>query len=424
DTRLGARLMRMLDDFARLSDEPDRLTRLYLSPAHKRACDQLITLMHQAGMTVRSDPLATVIGRYEGSTSGAPALLIGSHIDTVRNAGRYDGTLGVLAAVVAIEELNRTGERRPFAVEVVAFGDEEGVRFPVTLCGSKALAGTIDPGVLHAIDSDGITLREALVAFGCDPGSIENARQVPEAVLAFVEAHIEQGPVLEAAGQPLGVVTAINGAKRFRVGVTGVAGHAGTVPMQLRRDSLTAAAEMVLAVEELVKASGQAVATVGSLEVEPGAINVIAGTTIFSVDLRSPSNNVCDTLARDLASAFKAIAGRRGVQVTFEETHAMRSVACSEHVIGELERAIEMTRSKPMKLPSGAGHDAMAMASLCDTGMLFVRCRDGLSHHPDEAISEQDAHACVEALLNFIRIFEPITTRQPYSSCQPKTGTA
>ena len=337
----------------------------------------------------------------------------------MRNAGWYDGTLGVLAAVVAIEELNRTGERRPFTVEVVAFGDEEGVRFPVTLCGSKALAGTLDPGVLDAIDSDGITLREALIAFGCDPGSIENARQAPETVLAFLEAHIEQGPVLEATGQPLGVVTAINGARRFRVCVTGAAGHAGTVPMHLRRDSLAAAAEMVLAVEELVKASGQAVATVGSLDVQPGAVNVIAGTTIFSVDLRSPSNDVCDTLARDLASALTEIAGRRGVHVAVEETHAMPSVACSEYVIGALEQAIEMTGSTPVKLPSGAGHDAMAMASLCDTGMLFVRCRGGLSHHPDEAISEQDANSCVEALLNFIRTYEPIQTQQPSSACRP-----
>lgn len=411
DADFGAPLMQRFADFAQYTDVPGELTRLYLSPAHKRAADALAEWMQAAGMRVRMDALATVIGRYEATVPDAPALLIGSHIDTVRNGGRYDGTLGVFAAVAAVEELRRLGERFPFAIEVVAFGDEEGVRFPVTLCGSKALAGTLDATTLDVADADGISLRQALRDFGCDPDRIDDARRSPDATLAFIEAHIEQGPVLEQADQPLGVVTAISAAKRFRITVTGAAEHAGTVPMSMRRDSLAASAEMVLAVEDLARRADNVVATVGFIEAEPGAVNVIPGATRFSVDLRSSADAVCTERAEVLEATFNDIATRRGVSVTIETTHAMPAAACAESIRRDLAHAIQSLGHDSIALPSGAGHDAMAMVPLCDTGMLFLRCKDGLSHHPDESITAADADACVRALLNFIRGFDPAPAR-------------
>ena len=407
DAQFGAGLMHRFAEFAQYTDEPNELTRLYLSAAHKRAAEAVTAWMREAGMTVRMDALATIIGRYEATRKGAPAVLIGSHIDTVRNGGRYDGTLGVFAAIAAVEELHRRNERFPFAIEVIAFGDEEGVRFPITLCGSKALAGALDATALDMTDSDGISLRKALREFGCDPDQLEDARRTPASTLAFIEAHIEQGPVLEQAGQPLGVVTAISAAKRFRVTVTGSSEHAGTVPMTMRRDSLAASAEMVLAVEDLAKGADNVVATVGSIEAEPGAVNVIAGTTRFSVDLRSSEDAICDMRAQMLAAAFNEIAGRRGVSVTIEATHTMPAAECATTIRHNLSRAIGSLGFDPIAMASGAGHDAMAMVPLCDTGMIFVRCKDGLSHHPDESISEADADACVRALLCFVRGFEP-----------------
>src|SRR4051794_3940201 len=231
----GEALLARLDDLARFTDEPGALTRLYLSPAHKAATRQVVAWMEEAGMTAGIDAVGNVAGRYEGERPGLPAVLLGSHIDTVRDAGRYDGNLGVLAAIQAVTELHAKGERLPFAVEVLAFGDEEGVRFPTALAGSRAVAGTFDPATLDARDADSVTVREALLAFGCDPAAIPGIARRRERVRAYVEVHSERGRVLGAGGLPGGVVTAINGASRFKVEVAGEAGHAGTVPMGLRR---------------------------------------------------------------------------------------------------------------------------------------------------------------------------------------------
>ncbi|MGI9523634.1 MAG: allantoate amidohydrolase [Hyphomicrobiaceae bacterium] len=410
DTRFGPQLMRRFSQFARHSDEPEQLTRVYLSPAHKRACEELEGWLQQAGMTTRCDALATLIGRYEGTELAAPALLIGSHIDTVRNAGKFDGTLGVLAALAAVEELHRLNERFAFAIEIVAFGDEEGVRFPITLSGSRALAGTLGRHAFNVKDAAGISLGDALREFGCDPEQLLEARRSPVDTVAFIEAHIEQGPVLEQNDQPLGVVTAISAAKRFSVTVTGSSGHAGTVPMDMRSDSLAASAEMVLEIEALAKRADQVVATVGFIEAKPGSVNVIPGTTSFTIDLRSATNSECKEQADRIEEKLTEIARRRGVSVSVQPTHAMEAVECALNVRNELSRAIETLGYQPIALPSGAGHDAMAMATLCDTGMLFVRCKGGLSHHPGESIAEADADACVRALLAFIRSFEPART--------------
>jgi allantoate deiminase len=397
-------VLQRLDALARFTDEPGRLTRLYLSPAHKAAAGALAGWMRDCGMTVTLDAVGNVVGRHEGLRAGAPALLLGSHIDTVRDAGRFDGALGVVVALRVVETLAAAGRRLPFAIEVVAFGDEEGVRFPSTLGGSRALAGRFDPASLDGRDSDGVALGEALVAFGLDPTAIPALQRQRRDVLAFIEVHVEQGPVLEQNGLALGVVTAINGASRFEVDVKGEAGHAGTVPMTLRRDALAAAAEMVLAVEARARAedAGRLVATVGRLEPTPGAVNTVAGGVLMTLDLRSPDDRVRRAAIADLTQQMKAIGRRRGVAVRFKRTYDVAATACDAAVIGRLAATVEAGGRRTLLLPSGAGHDAMAMAALCPVGMLFVRCKGGISHHPAESVTAADADAAVATLLALI----------------------
>jgi hydantoinase/carbamoylase family amidase len=388
-----------------ISDESGRLTRLYLSPAHKAAVGELSQWMRDAGLAVSVDALATVVGRYEASQAGAPALLIGSHIDTIRDAGRYDGALGVLAGLAALEELSARGERFPFAIELIAFGDEEGVRFPTTLNGSRAIAGGFDSTSLDGLDSDGITLRQALADFGCDPAAIKTIARSPRDTLAYVEVHIEQGPVLEAEGLPVGVVTAINGVKRFSIEIRGEAGHAGTVPMDLRRDALTGSAEMIVAIESIAKAS-DVVATVGRAEISPGAVNVIPGAVTFTLDVRSPYDAIRDKVVDGISAAITAIAARRKLTARMTLTHQAPATPCSPSIIEGLSTAIKRQGVSPKSLPSGAGHDAMAIAPLCPIGMLFVRCAGGISHNPLESITTDDADMCVRVLLDFLRHHE------------------
>jgi allantoate deiminase len=405
DLALGRRLMDRLEALARFSDAADGLTRLYLSPSHTRAANALAGWMRDAGLAVRLDAVGTLIGRYEGAIPGMPALLIGSHIDTVRQAGKYDGALGVLAALTAVETLSQAGERLPFAIEVIAFGDEEGVRFPSTLRGSRALAGTLDSAALDERDAGGTSVREGLVAFGADPASFAEAAYTRSTALGFVEVHIEQGPVLERMSQPVGVVTAINGARRFSVVVQGTAGHAGTSPMNMRRDSLAAAAEMILSVERIAAETRDVVATVGVVEARPGAVNVIPGETRFTIDARAPDDAARDAVVDRIDAAIEGIAARRGLAVRTTQTHVAPATNCDAKLIVALDAAARAAGHEPVHLPSGAGHDAMAMAALCPVAMLFVRCAGGISHHPAETISLKDADAAMRVLMHFLRAF-------------------
>ncbi|MGQ7792333.1 allantoate amidohydrolase [Faunimonas sp. B44] len=396
------RLMERLDLLAGFSDEPDALTRLYLSPAHAHAAAQVMEWMREAGMSARIDAVGNVVGRYEGRERSAPALLIGSHIDTVRQAGRYDGPLGVLVGIAAVEEVAARGIRPAAAIEVIAFGDEEGVRFPTTLSGSRALAGAFDPASLDMRDEDGVTLREALLHFGCDPSGIASLARRPEDVVGYVEVHIEQGPVLEREGLPVGVVTAIAGATRATTEVRGEPGHAGTVPMALRRDALAAAAEMVLAVEAVGKSEPDLVATVGRIAAAPGAVNVVAGRAEFTIDLRHPVDRRREAAFEEVGRRLSEIGRRRGVRAEMRLTHAAPAVPCSPWLIDALAAAVTAAGLPVRLLPSGAGHDAMALAPLCPIGMLFVRCRGGVSHNPAEAITAEDAGAALDVLLRLL----------------------
>ncbi len=335
-----------------------------------------------------------------------PALLLGSHIDTVRDAGRYDGPLGVLAAIQVVATLRERRLRLPFAIEVIAFGDEEGARFPIALTGSKAIAGLLDPAALDAEDRNGVSLREALRRFGGDPLQIRHLARPREQLLAYVELHIEQGPVLEAEGLPVGIVTAIAGASRFTAEVGGEAGHAGTVPMRLRRDALAAAAEMVLCVERIATETPDVVATVGRIEALPGAVNVIASRARFTIDIRSPSDRVRSDAILRMREDLAGIAHRRGVSTRLDRTYDEAAATCAPWLVDQLEAAVGRAGIRPLRLPSGAGHDGLAMAALGPIAMLFLRCKGGISHNPAESITSEDAEVAVRVLLDFVRSLE------------------
>jgi allantoate deiminase len=406
DLAAGRRLMARLEAFAAFTDEPRRLTRLFLSEAHRRAAHAFSGWCTEAGLRAKIDPAGNVVARYEGKRAGAPVLMLGSHIDTVRDAGAYDGNYGALAALAVVEQLSGRDERLDHAIEIVAFGDEEGVRFRTTLTGSRALAGNYPQDVLDQKDAQGVLMRDALSAFGGDPERAGALRR-PD-VAAFVEAHIEQGPTLEAEGLPLGVVTAINGATRLEVVVDGVAGHAGATPMHLRHDALAAAAEIMLAVEERACREPDLVATVGRLEAWPGATNVIPGHVQFSIDLRAPNDAKRATALADVEARIFTIAAMRGVQASIAKSHDAGAYVCDPNIVAGLAKAVEAVGVPPRLLPSGAGHDTMAMGALCPAGMLFVRCKDGVSHNPLESITVEDCAIGLKALIQFVRDFRAI----------------
>jgi allantoate deiminase len=400
------RILDRCEALARCSEQPDGLTRVFLSPQQHEANAMVLGWMREAGMGTRQDAIGNVIGRYEGKRDGLPCLMLGSHLDTVRDAGKYDGMLGVVTDIECVADLHARNVRLPFAVEVIGFADEEGVRFGATLLGSRAVAGTFDPGVLDKADAGGMTLREALQLAGHDPARIGEAARSAADVLAYVELHIEQGPVLEAERLPVGVVTAINGGNRFEVDIIGTAGHAGTVPMALRRDALMAAAECALAVERIAKSVSEVVGTVGRIEVAPGAINVIPGRVRFSLDLRAPADELRERVVESVRAEFAAIAERRDVELAMTLMWEARTAACSPSVQRQLTEAIHAEGIRVHHLPSGAGHDGMAIVDIAPIGMLFVRCKGGISHHPAEAVALADVDAGARVLLRFVEHFE------------------
>jgi hydantoinase/carbamoylase family amidase len=407
-TDTGALVMRHADQLAQHTETPGMLTRTYLTPAHHAASALLTQWMTDAGMSVRRDAAGNVIGRYEGATPDAPALLTGSHFDTVRNGGNYDGNLGIILPIACIAAWHRQGRRFPFAIEVIGFAEEEGVRFKATLLGSRAIAGTFDHSVLERRDDAGISMRDAIAAAGFDVAALPAAAYRRQDVLAFVEVHIEQGPVLLDEGLPVGVVTAISGASRFMVQATGLAGHAGTVPMGLRRDAAMAAAEIGLYIEKRCSGTPGLVGTVGVLEVPNGAANVVPGRAVFTIDIRAEQDAVRQAAVADVLREMQAIAARRNVGLDINQTHDAASVPCAPWLQAQLEQAIAGLGLPLRHLPSGAGHDAMAVAALTDVAMLFVRCGNGgISHHPDETMTAADAQAAAGVFTRFVENFVP-----------------
>ena len=405
---LGQEIVSRIDALGAISETSGHLTRIFLTPEHRAAADLVLSWMREAGMRAHLDAIGNVCGRYEGERPGLPCLMLGSHYDTVRDAGKWDGPLGLITAISCVGDLHKRGKRLPFAVEVTGFADEEGVRFASTLLGSRAIAGTFDESVLGVKDGAGISMREALSQFGLDPDHIGAAARARSELLAYVELHIEQGPVLESQDLAVGVVTAISGATRLAASLTGMAGHAGTVPMLLRRDALAGAAECISAIEEFCRTDqGGLVGTVGYIHATPGATNVIPGQVSFTIDIRAATDAHRKLAVADIVRQIENVAKRRKLVLQVDVTHENRTVPCAAWLKRQVADAIAAEGFRAFELPSGAGHDGMAMIAIADVAMVFVRCRGGISHHPDEHVDVADADAGANVLLRLIENFHP-----------------
>lgn len=381
--------------------EKGQLTVTYLTPAHLAVADELKALMGEAGFDeISIDAVGNVVGIYHGEDRASPMLLTGSHYDTVRNGGKYDGRLGILVPIAVVKSLSSQKRRLPYGIEVVGFSEEEGQRFRATFLAAGALTGSFDPAWLSQLDADGVSMAEAMQAAGL-PGTlsaIQNIQRDPKKYLGFVEVHIEQGPVLCEKGLPLGVVTSINAGVRATCKTIGLAGHAGTTPMSMRQDAMLAAAEISLMAEQRARADEGSVATVGQIQVPGGSINVIPGECVFTLDMRAPTDPQRDALVTDIVKEAEVICARR--QVQFEYTEVMRASAAPSNPEWQSrwERAVAKIGQPIFKLNSGAGHDAMKMHTIMPQAMLFVRGGNrGISHNPLEIITADDATLAAKA---------------------------
>ena len=395
-------VMRRCESLANISEEPGLIVRPYGSQAMNETNNIVAGWMGEAGMSTRRDAIGNLIGRYEGT--GEKTFVLGSHLDTVRDAGKYDGILGVMVALACVQQLHNRGERLPFSVEVVAFADEEGLRFGTTFLGSSVYAGAFEEELLSLEDHDGVTLREAVRAFGGDPDALESDGRRGGDLLGYLEVHIEQGPMLEQEDLPVGVVSAISGQSRVGVGFTGEAGHAGTVPMGSRRDALCAAAEFVVEVERAARRETGSVATVGEISSLPGTSNVIPGEAKLSLDVRHPEDAARERLRDHLEARAREIAACRGCESEWRVRQQTGAVAMDAELCALLERAVEETGTPATRLSSGAGHDAMQLAVLAPVAMLFVRCERGISHNPAESVDTDDVGAAIEVVRNLLSL--------------------
>ena len=377
---------------AAYTEEPGFTTRRFLSAPMHDVHARVRSWMEEAGMSVRIDAAGNIRGSYNAAQPAAKRLMIGSHLDTVPRAGAFDGVLGVILAIALVNLL--AGKRLKYAIEVVGFSEEEGVRFGVPFIGSRALAGFVDDELLNYRDADGLSVLDAIHAFGLDPSRIGEARIVDDS-LGYVEFHIEQGPVLESLDLPIGIVEAIAGQSRFDVIFEGKANHAGTTPMNLRRDALAGSAEWISVVEREAQATPGLVATVGRLEAHPGAGNVIAGSARATLDVRHPKDAVRQKAAASLLACAEQIARRRGLSVTWESRLDQASVAMDASLLDTLRDSVTRSGYAVHSMISGAGHDAMIMARRMPAAMLFVRSPGGISHHPDETVLPEDVAAAL-----------------------------
>ncbi|HEX7874021.1 MAG TPA: allantoate amidohydrolase [Sphingobium sp.] len=396
DVSSGARAVARCDllGVAPYSDAPDMLIRAYLTPAHRAALGRLRAWMEEAGMAVRLDPAGNLIGRYEGTKPGAGALLIGSHIDTVRNAGRYDGPLGIMLGIECVAALHAQNRRLPFAIEVIAFGDEEGSRFPAAMLCSRAVSGTL-PADVGGVGQDGVPLDAAFADFGLDLSAIRTARRSPDEILGYFEMHIEQGPALEAEGLSVGIVTGIAAQARYEI----------RVESDGDANALSGACAMVAAVEAIGRGGPpDLVATVGRISVSPDVAHRPARHVVFSIDVRAPASAERDVANAAIERALAEIAEARGLILHCARVHELDASPCAPHLIDVLADALAARGLPGRRLMSGAGHDAMALSALCPTAMLFIRCEGGVSHNPAEAVDADDAEAALQVALEFLSL--------------------
>ncbi|MDO9419213.1 MAG: allantoate amidohydrolase [Herminiimonas sp.] len=413
---IGNEIMERLHLLAQYTEQDGMMTRTYLTPAHRGAAGQIAAWMRDAGMSVRRDAAGNIIGRYEGSDAKVPVLMTGSHFDTVRNGGIYDGLLGILLPITCIANWHQQGKRFPFPIEVVAFSEEEGVRFKAPMLGSRAIAGTFEQRVLKHTDDQGVTMIDAMKAADLDPMQIPAAAAAPGSIAAFVEVHIEQGPVLLNEDLPLGVVTAIAGATRYMLEFKGVAGHAGTVPMTMRHDAAMAAAEFALYVEQRCSRIPDLVGTIGQWNVPNGATNVIPGHVVLSLDVRAGDDAERLAATTDITAELERICVQRDVRSTLKKTYETSSAVCADWLQQGWHAALERKGCKVRSLPSGAGHDAMAIAAVAPIAMLFVRCGNGgISHNPLETMEMQDAALAADVFMDFVEHFDTLSASKKTS---------
>ncbi len=403
------RAMARCDELARVSAVAGQIERVYLSPEHARVNRLAAEWMREVGMRSWQDAAGNQLGRIDGGEFEKPALLLGSHLDTVPDAGRFDGILGVLMALEVVRLLRVPGEpgqasrvALPFALEVIAFSDEEGTRFGKALLGSSAVAGAWDPAWWMLADADGTTLREAFLEFGLDPARIGEAARRREELVGYLEAHIEQGPELDDRGESLAVVSSIASARRFQLVVEGEAAHAGGTPYERRRDALLGASEAALAIERICRAEHHIIGTVGQLEAYPGAVNVVPGEARLSLDLRGEFDGARDRVWLAIIRDLDEIMGRRRLRWRAREVHSAAAVFCAPLLQDVVREGILSTlpagADEPATIFSRAGHDGMAIGGVTDVGMLFLRNPDGISHHPDESVSTADVALGIRAL--------------------------
>lgn len=401
----GRRAYDRCDELAALSAVKGSIHRFHLTSQHAWANALVGRWMTAAGLQTRIDAAGNLIGRVEGRSPGLPAVMLGSHIDTVPDAGRYDGPLGVVIAIEVAALLREAMPSMPYALEVMAFSDEEGTRFPQAMLGSKPVAGHWDDAWLDQTDEAGTTLRRAFKDFGLDPAKVRAAARRPGELVAYLEAHIEQGPLLEAQARPLGVVTSIAGARRFSLTVTGEARHAGGTPYDRRRDALIGASFAVLAVETIARRR-DVIGTVGEIHAYPGAVNVVPGRVEFSLDLRGETDAARDAGWEEILDTITSVCRQRNLEFHWVEEHRAHAVRCADwlqRAVADAVVAVDPGADPVPTLYSKAGHDAMVMADIADVGMLFIRCEDGISHAPAEAVTVWDVALAVEAFAAAVR---------------------
>ena len=396
----AARVVEWCRQLAECTEQAGAITRTFLSPPMRDVHDRLSRWMSGLGMSVHVEAAGNLRGLYEAAAGGSGRrLLIASHLDSVPQAGAFDGVLGVVLAIALVERLR--GTRLPYAIEVIGFSDEEGTRFGAPFIGSRALAGTLDAALLERRDANGRSVRDAIADFGLDPAGLDAAK-VGAGVLGYLECHIEQGPVLDRMNAPVAVVTAIAGQSRAQLTFTGAANHAGTTPMNARRDALAGAAEWIAAVEHEGRETPDLVATVGGIDAEPGAANVIPGRCRVTLDIRHRDDRIRHAAYGQLVNVARGIAARRGLDVEVEPRLDQAAVPMDEAMTARLVRATEEAGQPVHCMPSGAGHDAMVMAASVPVGMLFVRSPGGISHHPDETVRPEDVEVALQVGLRFL----------------------
>ena len=406
---IGATIMEWAEEIGAWSEDDGALTCTYMTDAHRRTADQIAHWMREAGMHAHIDAVGNVVGRYLSTDPQAKTLMTGSHYDTVRNGGKYDGREGILLPIAIVKHLHEKGETLPFHFEIIGFSEEEGVRFKSTFLGSNAIIGQFDLNLLNLTDRDGVSMREVLTQAGHDVTAIPKIARDPSDLLGYVEVHIEQGPVLLNRDLPVGIVTSIAGSSRYLVNLKGVASHAGTTPMNMRKDAAAAAAEIILYVEQRCGEDQHAslVGTVGQLQVPNGSTNVIPGACVLSLDIRAAADDVRDAAVADVLKKIEEITQRRSVDVSIEKTVSAPAAPCANWLMHQLAAATERAGVKPFELASGAGHDAMTIAKMTDVAMLFTRCGNGgISHNPLETMTADDAEVSAQILLDFLRNFK------------------